>query len=522
MANRVDNCRAVLILQVTSEKTIELNEDALTGILMADDVKDLPVVVISIAGAFRKGKSFILNFFLRYLRNGCKDDWLGDPTAPLEGFHWHRGYESDTKGIWVWHEAIQVTKPDGQKVAVILMDTQGAFGCDATIKETTIYIALSTMLSSVQIYNLSNNIQEDDLENLRFFTDYGKLSRKHTSEKPFQKLFFLVRDWNFPLDAPYGSAGGRDILMKRLFDSAGKLPEMKKLQDDLISCFDKFDCFLMPHPGLKVVEKKEFIGSLVDLTENFKEHLAALVNLLLKPENLLAKQCSGKMITCEELMAFFKEYKKKFCNGKLPTPESMHKANARANHEVAVQSAMKDYVTRMNELCNEEQAPLTKSELTEAHDKSLKSAKLLFDSIPKIGGSTISKQYRARLTQDAKDRFKDYKEKNDLKRDMIKKKSGMSDLAGAGSAAAVAAIGLLPLGLPGEIVAIVPVVTRCAIATYKFFAKAKKFFSSRSKAKKQEKKEADQENEETLEEGYHYSDDEVTLEDEDQEDEQLQ
>lgn len=45
----------------------KLDIEALEEILCEDDVRDKPVVVLSVAGAFRKGKSFLLDFFLRYL-----------------------------------------------------------------------------------------------------------------------------------------------------------------------------------------------------------------------------------------------------------------------------------------------------------------------------------------------------------------------------------------------------------------------------------------------------------------------
>jgi hypothetical protein len=49
------------------DHTFELDEDALSRVLLHPKVKDRKVVVLSVAGAYRKGKSFLLDFFLRYL-----------------------------------------------------------------------------------------------------------------------------------------------------------------------------------------------------------------------------------------------------------------------------------------------------------------------------------------------------------------------------------------------------------------------------------------------------------------------
>lgn len=53
-----------------NEQTMKLNLDkrALDSVLKHSDAKNLPVAILSIAGAFRKGKSFLLSFCLRYLQ----------------------------------------------------------------------------------------------------------------------------------------------------------------------------------------------------------------------------------------------------------------------------------------------------------------------------------------------------------------------------------------------------------------------------------------------------------------------
>ena len=43
------------------------------------------------------------------------------------------------------------------------------------------------MISSVLVYNLSQNIQEDDLQHLQLFTDYGRLAMEDSDETPFQR-----------------------------------------------------------------------------------------------------------------------------------------------------------------------------------------------------------------------------------------------------------------------------------------------------------------------------------------------
>ena len=60
--------RPVQIVLAKRDHTFKLDEEALREILLSDEVRDKRVMVLSIAGAFRKGKSFLLDFLLRFLQ----------------------------------------------------------------------------------------------------------------------------------------------------------------------------------------------------------------------------------------------------------------------------------------------------------------------------------------------------------------------------------------------------------------------------------------------------------------------
>jgi atlastin len=76
------------------------------------------------------------------------------------------------------------------------MDTQGLFDNETTPIDNARIFALSTLISSIQIFNLSGVIQEDQLQYLHFATEFARIASEDTQDKKyFQKMMFLIRDW---------------------------------------------------------------------------------------------------------------------------------------------------------------------------------------------------------------------------------------------------------------------------------------------------------------------------------------
>ncbi|XP_023372437.1 atlastin-2 [Otolemur garnettii] len=316
-------CPVQIVLAHEDDHNFELDEEALEQILLQEHIRDLNIVVVSVAGAFRKGKSFLLDFMLRYMYNKDSQSWIGGNNEPLTGFTWRGGCERETTGIQVWNEVFVIDRPNGTKVAVLLMDTQGAFDSQSTIKDCATVFALSTMTSSVQVYNLSQNIQEDDLQHLQLFTEYGRLAMEEIYQKPFQTLMFLIRDWSYPYEHSYGLEGGKQFLEKRLQVKQNQHEELQNVRKHIHNCFSNLGCFLLPHPGLKVATNPSFDGRLKDIDDDFKRELRNLIPLLLAPENLVEKEISGSKVTCRDLVEYFKAYIKIYQGEELPHPKSM-------------------------------------------------------------------------------------------------------------------------------------------------------------------------------------------------------
>ncbi|KAA0198599.1 Atlastin GTPase 1 [Fasciolopsis buskii] len=343
--------QVVSVDEHNDKTSFSLDEKALSKILLRPEIRDKKIVVVSVAGAFRQGKSFLLDFFLKYLRSPNEKDWLGDPDKPLEGFPWRGGSERFTTGILLWSEPFLFTLPSGEEVAVFLMDTQGSFDSTSTVRQCATVFALSTMLSSLQVYNIHGNIQEDHLQHLHLFTEYGRLAMEsEAAGTPFQHLLFLVRDWSFPYEYQFGGVGGNKLLDARLKIQPTHQAEHQTVRRHIRSCFSRVSCFLLPHPGLKVATNPTFDGRLSDIDPEFVNELRVFVPTVLSQSSLQVKKINGESINCREWLTYFKAYMEIYQGDTLPEPRSMLEATAEANNLNAIMTCQEYYSEEMNKV----------------------------------------------------------------------------------------------------------------------------------------------------------------------------
>ena len=381
-----------------------LHEEELAKVLGHEKCGNLSVSVISIAGDYRKGKSFLLNFILRYLRHAEKapgktlgPKWLEElPDAPVTGFGWKGGIQAHTTGLNLWSEPFVLPVKDKetghiQDTCIVLMDTQGFFDHQNNMKNTAQIFALSSMMSSKTIYNVMYNLQENDLHNLEIFADYANLASVHSGEEgqqirnatTFQDLLFLIRDWPFPYEYPYGFEGGQKYIDYKF--NLEHHDEGTSARKNIRSYFGSVSGFLMPNPGTEVNEY-DFDGRKSTLNPRFVQNVQELVHRLVSPEYLVKKRTlTGKEVTGVSLFEYFKAYFGIFKSPTLPTPMSILEATTEANNRAAATLAKDHYRRNMMAYMSNLMGAADPVQLEIIHHQFSRAALEVFDQTPKMG-----------------------------------------------------------------------------------------------------------------------------------------
>lgn len=277
---------------------------------------DTEVGIISIAGEYRKGKSFLLNFFLQYLQYRTQHGspaltpesemvnvirhqnhtWLRD-IQKGSGFHFKSGIRRDTTGISMWSQPFLIKKKNGKELAIIVMDSQGLYDSATEANDNVRLFTMVSLLSSSLMLNTAQNINFNQLVQLKYFMDYATTGSSSSQQsKPFQRLTFLIRDYSL---GGLGWAGGQDQLDQFMKPNDQQSEDVRALAQNLTKGFTSIDSFAMPFPGREVT-KKDFDGSLSKIDPLFLTHVEAFVaNITESTEArkpLVVSMTSGDMI----------------------------------------------------------------------------------------------------------------------------------------------------------------------------------------------------------------------------------
>jgi atlastin len=454
---------------------------------------DKKVCVVSVVGAFRTGKSFLLSWFLKYLnhhesmsssttptdqnenekdegKKGGETKWYGeesDSTLGQNGFHWRGGAERNTTGIWMWSKPFflprtNTTTGKQEDIAVLLVDTQGMFDHETTMGLTAAIFGLSTLLSSYQIYNVDKRIQEDNLQQLALFSEYGRMAiqtegkeklefenkaktasdlikniedkedgEKQVTEeeekslnesttaddkpkpKPFQHIEFLVRDWQNFDDEDDTEACERDMveyLEKVLAEREAS--DLKDTREQITSCFENVACYLMPHPG-KAVTKKTYGGEINTIDTTFVGFMDRYCSKVF--ENLVAKSINGRELTAMELGAYLRNYAKMFETGAtFPEAATMLEATSNANNTNALNLTIKKYKEEMDSVAGTDQTNyMNPVLLNELHRTLLTQSMRGFDEVACFGNKKAISEVRSEALRTINENFDVYTKLNE-------------------------------------------------------------------------------------------------------------
>ena len=152
------------------------------------------IAVIAVAGKYRTGKSYILN---RVILNRKGQGFSVGPTI-----------NPCTKGLWMWNQPIDFTTSDGEKVTLLIVDTEGIGAFDEDQNHDTRIFMLAILLSSYFIYNSMGSIDENALNNINLVVNLTKNLQVRSSDSQldvdeaqeyFPSFLWLIRDFSLQL-----------------------------------------------------------------------------------------------------------------------------------------------------------------------------------------------------------------------------------------------------------------------------------------------------------------------------------
>ncbi|CAO2600252.1 Guanylate-binding protein 7 [Lemmus lemmus] len=305
-----------------------------------------PVVVVAIVGLYRTGKSYLMNRL----------------AGKNHGFNLGTTVRSETKGIWMWC----VPHPTKSKFTLVLLDTEGLGDVEKGDSKNDSWIfALAVLLSSTFVYNSTNTINQQALDQLHYVTELTELIRAKSSSRSeemddsdefvsfFPDFVWTVRDFTLEL-----KLDGRSITADEYLENALKLIPGRGLKaqnanmprECIRHFFPKRKCFVFDRP----TKEKELLVHVEEIPEdqldpNFQVQSKVFCSYIFSNSQVKILK-EGIIVNGKRLATLAMTYVDAINSGAVPCLENAVTTLAQRENSIAVQKATDHYTEQMAQL----------------------------------------------------------------------------------------------------------------------------------------------------------------------------
>ena len=206
------------------------------------------IVVVSIVGKARTGKSYLMNLLLNSNNNQNYN----------YGFKIGSSINSCTRGIWLWNTPKE--KPNS-KSKILFIDSEGTNSVDISTKtyDSKIF-ALIVLISSLFIYNTNGNIDEKSISELALaahlsnsIATNAKINKDVLIEELAPKFIWTLRDFTLDKIDPETneeiSSNEYLELCLRNKISGKNSNENNLIRQNILKYFKERECITLPRPA---------------------------------------------------------------------------------------------------------------------------------------------------------------------------------------------------------------------------------------------------------------------------------
>ncbi|XP_072331815.1 guanylate-binding protein 2-like [Scyliorhinus torazame] len=327
------------LIENTQHGKLVIKEDAL---LLLSNIKET-VVVVSVVGFYRTGKSYLLNRL----------------AGKTQGFSLGSTVQSHTKGIWMW------CRPHPKKYnhCLVLLDTEGLGDVEKSDEKNDCWIfSLAVLLSSTFVYNSVGTIDQYAVDKLHFISNLTELIKVKSNEgdddgddeeldllKISPAFVWTVRDFTLELKINGQVVTADDYLNHGLQLKKGvskKVMEHNQPRQCIRNYFRSRKCFVFVQPtassNLNQVEnlaESQLDPKFVDVCHEFCEY----IYLESQPKRIKG----GHKINGRKLAILAKGYVETIASGMVPCIEDAVTSMAKIENTAALAESLAHYQQQM-------------------------------------------------------------------------------------------------------------------------------------------------------------------------------